>query len=138
MRNKLFQESRTNDCHRIEELRRRCYEESDRARKAKLYELSMKQQTDPQTVSQLLAQKRVLQEKAKSLSDAKEFHDPETARSSGASHVTSPPLIILSSRTLPCSEFGVPPDTRNVMGVSGNFFERLSAREGQPLNIFEH
>ena len=35
MRNKLFQESRTKDCQEIEELRRRCYEESDRARQAK-------------------------------------------------------------------------------------------------------
>ena len=35
MRNKLFQESRTKDCQEIEELRRRCCEESDRARQTK-------------------------------------------------------------------------------------------------------
>ena len=44
MRNKLFQESRTKDCQEIEELRRRCCEESDRARQAKLDELSVMQQ----------------------------------------------------------------------------------------------
>ena len=58
MRNKLFQESRTKDSQEIEELRRRCCEESDRARQAKLDELSMMQQRDLQTVSQLLAQMR--------------------------------------------------------------------------------
>ena len=47
MRNKLFQESRTKDCQEIEELRRRCCEESDRARQAKLDELSVMQQRDP-------------------------------------------------------------------------------------------
>ena len=92
MRNKLFQESHTKDCQEIEELRRRCCEESDRARQAKLDELSMMQQRDPQTVSQLLAQTRESQDEANSLSDAREFHDPETAGSSGASHVSSPPL----------------------------------------------
>ena len=72
MRNKLFQESRTKDCQEIEELRRRCCEESDRARQAKLDELSMMQQRDPQTVSQLLAQMRESQDKVNSLSDARE------------------------------------------------------------------
>ena len=67
MRNELFQESRTNGCQEIEELRRRRYEESDRARKAKLDELSMKQQKDPQTMSQLLTQMRELQDKSKFL-----------------------------------------------------------------------
>ena len=84
MRNKLFQESRTKDCQEIEELRRRCCEESDRARQPKLDELSVMQQREPQTVSQLLAQMREPQDKVNSLSDARELHDPETADSSGS------------------------------------------------------
>ena len=68
MRNSLFQESRTKDCREIEELRSRCCEECDKARQAKLDELSMIQQRNPQTVSQLLAQMRKLQGKSK-------FHD---------------------------------------------------------------
>ena len=135
MRNKLFQESRTKDCQEIEELRRRCCEESDRARQAKLDALSMMQQRDPQTVSQLLAQMRESQDKANSLSDAREFHDPETAGSSGATHVTSPPLTNPSYRTVPRRDSGLPPETLNMMGISGNIFERLPAREGQPQNI---
>ena len=121
MRNKLFQESRTKDCQEIEELRRRCCEESDRARQAKLDELSMMQQRDPQTVSQLLAQMRESQDKVNSLSDAREFHDPETAGSSGASHVTSPPLANPSYRTVPRRDSGLPPETLNMMGISDVF-----------------
>ena len=134
MRNKLFQESRTKDCQEIEELRRRCCEGSDRARQPKLDELSMMQQRDPQTVSQLLAQMRESQDKVNSLSDAREFHDPETAGSSGASHVTSPPVTNPSYRTVPRRDSGLPPETLNMMGIS-DVFERLPAREGQPQNI---
>ena len=134
MRNKLFQESRTKDCQEIEELRRRCCEESDRARQAKLDELSVMQQRDPQTVSQLLAQMRESQDKVNSLSDAREFHDPETAGSSGASHVPSPPLTNASYRTVPRRDSGLPPETPNTMGIS-DVFERVLAREGQPQNI---
>ena len=92
------------------------------------------QQRDPQTVSQLLAQMRESQDKVNSLSDAREFHDPETAGSSGASHVTSPPLTNPSYRTVPRRDSGLPPETLNMMGVS-DVFERLPAREGQPQNI---
>ena len=114
MRNKLFQESCTKDCQKIEEVRSRCHEEGDKARQAKLYELSMMQQRNPQTVSQLLAQIRELQDKVNSVSDATEFHDPETASSSGASHVTSHPLTIPSFGR----DSGLPPNTRDIMGVS--------------------
>ena len=92
------------------------------------------QQRDPQTVSQLLAQMRESQDKVNSLSDAREFHDPETAGSSGASHVTSPPLTNPSYRTVPRRDSGLPPETLNMMGIS-DVFERLPAREGQPHNI---
>ena len=86
--------------------------------------MSMKQQRDPQTVSQLLTQIRVvsLQEKGNSLSDAREFHDPETASGSGASHVTSPLVTIPSSRTMLCRDSGLPPDTRNTLGIYGTRF----------------
>ena len=85
-------------------------------------------------MSQLLAQMRESQDKVNSLSDAREFHDPETAGSSGASHVTSPPLTNPSYRTVPRRDSGLPPETLNMMGIS-DVFERLLAREGQPQNI---
>ena len=94
----------------------------------------MMQLRDPQTVSQLLAQMRESQDKVNSLSDAREFHAPETAGSSGASHVTSPPLTNPSYRTVPRRDSGLPPETLNMMGIS-YVFELLPAREGQPQNI---
>ena len=77
---------------------------------------------------------RESQDKANSLSDAREFHDPETAGSSGASHVTSPPLTNPSYRIVPRRDSGSPPETLNMMGIS-DVFERLPAREGQHENI---
>ena len=63
MRSRLFPESQTKDCQEIEELRRICCEETDRARQAR----------NPSTVSQVFAQMRDLQNKVNSLSDATEF-----------------------------------------------------------------
>ena len=83
MRNRLFRENQAKDCQEIEELRRTCCEEADRARQARIDELSMHQERR----SPMLTQIRELQNKVNSLSDAKEFYDPETASSSGATHV---------------------------------------------------
>ena len=58
----------------------------------------------------------------------------KTADSSGASHVTSPPLTNPSYRTVPRRDSGLPPETLNMMSIS-DVFERLPAREGQPQNI---
>ena len=69
MRNIAFQEGRARDCQEIEELRRICCVEADRARQMKLDELS--------SASQLMAQIQELQDKANSLTDAKGFYDPE-------------------------------------------------------------
>ena len=86
------------------------------------------QQRDPQTVSQLLAQMRESQDKVNSLSDAREFHDPETAGSSGASHVTRPPLAKPSYRTVPRRDSGLPPETLNMMGISDVFWTTTCSR----------
>ena len=64
-----------------------------------------------------------------SSSDAKEFYDPETASSSGATHVPSQPSTIPSPRTVPCRDSGLPHKTQNIMGTSGNVLGRLPARE---------
>ena len=46
MRNRLFNESRTKDCQEIEELRRICCEETNRARQLRIDELSMHQREE--------------------------------------------------------------------------------------------
>ena len=77
-----------------------------------------------------------LQNKVNSLSDAKELSDPETASSSGATHVPGQPFSIPSPRTMPCRDSGLPHKKLNIMGSSGNVFERLPAREEQTSTLF--
>ena len=73
-----------------------------------------------------------------SLSDAREFYDPETASSSGATRVPSQPSAIPSPRTMTRCDSGLPHDARNILGTSGNVFERLLAREGQTSTLFNN
>ena len=89
MENKLFRENCARDCQEIEELRKICCEDTDRARQLRIDELSMHQERNPTTVSQFLTQIQDSQNKVNSLSDAREFYDAETASSSGATHVPS-------------------------------------------------
>ena len=123
---------------KLRELRRTCCEETDRARQARIDELSMHQERNPKTASQLLTQIRDLQNKVNSLSDGREFYDPETASSSGATHVPSQPLTIPNPTTMPCRDSGLLHDTWNIMGNSGKVFQRLPARQGLPWALFEH
>ena len=81
----------------------------------------MQQERNPTTVSQLLTYIQDLQNKVNSLADAREFYDPETASSPGASHVPSQPLNIPSVRGMLGCGSGLPLDTRN-MATSGNVF----------------
>ena len=87
LRNRLFQEDHARDCQEIEKLRIIRCEETDRARQARNDELSVHQERNPATASQLMTQIRELQDKVNSLSDAREFYDPESGSSSGVTHV---------------------------------------------------
>ena len=91
----------------------------------------MHQERVPTSVIQLLTSIQDLQNKVNILSDAREFYDPESGSSSGPTHVPSQPLTLPSPKTMPCRDSGLPHDTRNFTGVSGNVCERLLAREGQ-------
>ena len=92
---RLFRENQATDCQEIEDSRTDCCEETDRARQARNDELSMHQERNPTTESQLLAQIQDLQNKVNSLSDAREIYDPETASSSGATHVSESQVHVL-------------------------------------------
>ena len=70
--------------------------------------------------------------------DAREFYDPESGSSSGATHVPSQLSTILSPRTMPRRDSWLPHDTRNIMDTSGNVFERPSAQEGLSSTIFDN
>ena len=73
MRSRLFHENHARDCQEIEELRSICCEEADRARQARSDELSVQQERNPTTVSQMMAKIRELQNNVNSLSDVREF-----------------------------------------------------------------
>ena len=122
LRKRLFQEDHARDCQEIEELRSICCEEANRARQARNDELSMQQERNPATVSQVVAQIRDLQNKVNSLSDAREFYDTESGSSSGATHVHDQTSTPLSSRTLSRCDSGLPRDTQNGKGITGHFF----------------
>ena len=63
-------------------------------------ELSAQEEESKSAVNQLMVQIQEPQDKANSLSGAKEFFDPETASSSGLSHVPSQPVSVPSPRFL--------------------------------------
>ena len=84
----------------------------------------------------LMAQSRELQNKVNSLSDAGEFYDPESGSSSGTTHVPARTSTILSPRTLPRCDSGLPRNTLNGTGIAGNVFERPSAQEGVSSTVF--
>ena len=66
------------------------------------------------------------------------FYDPEKASNSGASHVLSQPSTVPIPRTMPCRDSGLPHETRNSMGTSGNVLESLPAREGPSSALFDN
>ena len=138
IRDRLRHESQARTSQEIEELQRICYEETIRVRKLKIEELSQRQERDPATVSLLLAQILDLHYQVNSLADAKEFHDLDTASSSGASHVPSQPWTLPSAREVLSRDSGLPPKSRNTIGASGNIFESLPPREGPSSAIFEN
>ena len=104
---RVGRENQARDCQAVEELRRICCEETDRARQARIDELSVRQERNPTTVSQLLTQIQDLQNNVNSLSDAKELYDPASGSSSGATHVPIKPSTIPSPRTMPCRDSGL-------------------------------
>ena len=73
-----------------------------------------------------------------SLSDAREFYDPESGRSLGATHVPSQTSKILSSRILSRCDSGLPRNTQNCTGIMGNVSERPIVQEGQPSTNFHN
>ena len=95
----------------------------------------MQQKRNPTTVSQMTAQIRHLQNKVNSLSDAREVHDLESGSSSGATRVPDQTSTILSSKTLPRCDCGLPRNSQNGTGIMGNVLERPPVHEGQPATI---
>ena len=98
MRIRAFQGDRARNCREIEELQRICCVDTDRARHLRCDELSTQKEENNSAVNQFMVQIQELQDKVNSLNDAKESYDPETASSSGVSHVPSQPMSIRTAR----------------------------------------
>ena len=76
----------------------------------------------PTIVKRFLSQIRDSENKVNSLAEERDFHNPETANSSGASHVPTQPLTNPSTRSIRCRDSGLPPNTRNAVGTPGDVF----------------
>ena len=110
------------NCKEIAELLRICREEMERARQLRTGELYAQKKEKPSTVNQLLSQIQELQDKVNALHEEKEFHDQETASSSGMSHVPNQTSRIPSPRGMLSRDSWLPHHTWNSMGTSGNVF----------------
>ena len=86
-------------------------------------ELSLQQERNPSSVSQLVTQILDLQNKAKSMSQR-----------AGLWHPRSQPTLEYSES----QRSGLLLDTRNSIGTSGNVCESLPAREGPSSALFEN
>ena len=138
MKNRAFQENHARSCQEIEELQRICCAEADRARQLRINELLTKKEERKSTVNQLMLQIQELQDKMNSGNDAEEFYNPETASSSGFSHVPSQPMSILSPRGMIRRDSCLQLAARNSLGTSGHVLADLPA-PGEPSQaLFEN
>ena len=105
-------------------------------------EFAVSKRTDSDTWKSIyreppLSQIQAPQDKVNSLSEEKEFCDPETASSSGVSHVPSQPPSIPSPRGMISRDSGLPHNTRNSMGTSRYVFEDPPAPKGPFPSFFK-
>ena len=71
LENRIYQERHAKGCPPIEELRRICCVQADRARHLRIEELSMQQKANPSTVNQLVPKIRNVKDNVNSLNDEK-------------------------------------------------------------------
>ena len=79
-----------------------------------------------------------LQNKANSLADAREILRSWNIEQLWSSARSSEPSTIPSLRTRRCRDSALPHDTLNIVGISGNVFEQLPAREGRASTLFNN
>ena len=117
-------------CMDMAELRRICHEETEKVRQLRTDELYAQKKGTLSTMNQLLSQIRTLQDNVNALNEEKEFYDPETASSSGMSHVSSRHSRIPSTRGMVSRDSGLPYCTHNSIGTSECFFENHLFQKG--------
>ena len=85
---RILQETRIGTLQETEESKKICGTGAERTQRLRMDELSQDSQS---TVNQLTVQIQELQDKVNSLNDSSDFHDLETANTSGFSHIPSRP-----------------------------------------------
>ena len=120
MRNRIRYHDQVRTNQETEELRIICNEESNQVRRLQTEGLSLRQEKDPNTVSQLLKQVRELQDQVGSHSQRKKTFTILTQRSSGVSHLPSQPVVVPSSGEALGRDSGLPAMTRHTTGNAGN------------------
>ena len=121
-RERVLQEDCVGNLQEMEEFKKLCCTEAERAKQLRIDERSVQDKESQSTVNQRAVQIQELQDKVNSLDDSMDFHDPETDSSSGLSHVPSHLVIVPSPRGMPGRDSCLQPDTRNLYGTSGNVF----------------
>ena len=120
-RRRLFRENHAKDCQAIEELRRVCCEETDRARQAWIdasKEGSYYCESTIESNSGFCRTRWIpcqMQENFTILRQRAALEHP--------AFPVNPFFSSLSPRTMPCCDSGLPHDTRNAMGSSGKFLD---------------
>ena len=127
------------ECQEIEELRRICCEEANQARHAKKLKNCLCNNRDILRLwVRWLLKNQDLQNRVNSLNDAREFYDPESGSSSGATHVLDSTPTVLSSKTLPRCDSWLPRNTQNCTGIMGIVFERPPAQQGRSSTVYSN
>ena len=83
-----------------------------------------------------MVQSQELQDQVNFLNDTREFFDPETASSSGLSHVPCQPVSVPSNRRMRSRDSCLQPEARDSFGISRNVFEDLPAPSEPPAVFF--
>ena len=140
------QEDHARDCRGIEELRRNCCEETDRAKTSNgwwIFCASREECHDRESIVD--SDSGIAEQSGNPLPDARGFYDPESGISSGATHVPPspppplpPPPCYSEFQNLAALRFWIAAWTQNGTGVTRNVFERPPAQEGLPSTIFHN
>ena len=128
-RERVYQEARNRYAQEVEELKRAQDWRTDEFSRPDLRESQF-------TVDEFTAQIQELQNKMNSTNNSRELRDVESACSWRLSHVPNQPVIVPSPCGMLTRDYCQRPDTRNLLGTSGNVFENSSGPVASTTPIY--
>ena len=132
MKEKVLRNTQIRKMHEMGEIKR--------AQERRIDEVSVqKVRENRETIQNLTSQLQQMQEQMNSMSDSGEFQEVESNYSGRLSHVSSPPAMIPSSRSMLSRDKRLPLDTWNQSGlqenVFGNQFSTFDSPRDHPQRI---